>query len=187
MPYTSALKPSSSGCLASEKIKSVGYRLKRLALVVVLTLGLLLIMASPALASVHTYHEQPGQTTHRSTLSLRDQNDLAWQATLFKRYIGGELQGVYLRLVGFPGQVVVNPNKDLLIQTGTTAQWSAPYRVDPQTQVLPDNVVQYDVNPILEQLQRPIPLTLVVPLAGISAQLVVAPYVVEEWLSLYRL
>ncbi|NJL46985.1 MAG: DUF3122 domain-containing protein [Leptolyngbyaceae cyanobacterium SM2_5_2] len=161
--------------------------LKRLVLALILAIGMLLIMASPALASIHTYHEQPGQTTHRSTQSLRDQNDLAWQATLFKRYSGDELQGIYLRLVGFPGQVTVNPHKDLLIETGTTAQWSAPYQVDGQTKALPDNVVQYNVTAILDQLQRPIPLTLVVPVAGSQSRLVVAPYVVEEWLQIYRM
>jgi hypothetical protein len=161
--------------------------LKSLALAFALAIGMLLIMASPAMASIHTYYEQPGQTTHRSTLSLRDQNDLAWQSTLFKRYISGELQGVYLRLVGFPGQVVVSPQKDLLIQTGTTAQWSAPYQVDKQTRSLLDNVVQYDVTTVLDQIQRPIPLTLVVPLVGAQARLMVAPYVVEEWLQIYRM
>ena len=178
---------SNPGLIAVEELAPLWHWLKRLALIAVLTLGLLLSMASPAWASIHTYHEQPGQTTHRSTLSLRDQNDLAWQATLFKRYIDGEVQGIYLRLVGFPGQVRVNSDQDLLIQTGTAAQWRAPYRVDPQTQALPENVVQYEVSLVLEQLQRPIPLTLVVPLASAGVQLVVAPYVVEEWLGVYHM
>ncbi|MGB5974781.1 MAG: DUF3122 domain-containing protein [Nodosilinea sp.] len=155
--------------------------------VLALLLGclLLLALAEPAMASVHTYHEQPGQTTYRSRQSLRDQNDSAWQATVFKRYVDGRLQGVYMRLVGFPGRGVVDRQADLSVLTGTAAQWAAPPsgNLDPG---LPENVAQYDVKAILAQMQRPAPLTLVVPLAPTAtARLVVAPYVVEEWLRIY--
>jgi hypothetical protein len=160
---------------------------RRLVLALVMSLLLLLVTAAPAWASVHTYHEQPGQTTFRSRQSLRDQRDMAWQATVFKRYRGSEIQGIYLRLVGFPGQVTVNRQDALAIDTGTTAHWSAPYALDPQTpaSVLPDNVSQYDLAAVLTAMPRPIPLTLSVPLVGQApAQLVAAPYVVQEWLTI---
>ncbi|MGB3199633.1 MAG: DUF3122 domain-containing protein [Nodosilinea sp.] len=147
---------------------------------------LLLALAEPAVASVHTYHEQPGQTTYRSRQSLRDQTDMAWQATVFKRYKEGNLEGVYLRLVGFPGQGIVDRQSELSVQTGTTTQWTAAPAIDSQTQSLPTNVAQYDFETILGHIQRPGPLTLVVPLATKrSAKLVVAPYIVEEWLQVY--
>lgn len=164
-------------------------RLLRLTILALL-LGclLLLALAEPALASVHTYHEQPGQTTYRSRQSLRDQNDTAWQATVFKRYTEGHLEGIYLRLVGFPGRGVVDRQGELSVLTGTTAQWKAMPSVDAQTKALPDNVAQYDFGAILSQIQRPVPLTLNLPLAtAASARLVVAPYVVEEWLQIYAL
>ncbi|MBW4463067.1 MAG: DUF3122 domain-containing protein [Nodosilinea sp. WJT8-NPBG4] len=149
---------------------------------------LLLAMAEPALASIHTYHEQPGQTTYRSRQSLRDQSDLAWQATVFKRYTEGIFQGTYLRLVGFPGQATTDPGRDLVVETGTSAQWQAPRQLDPQTQALPDSVAQYSMDAVLDDLQHPIPLTLRVPLqGGGTARLVAAPYVVEEWLQLYTM
>ncbi len=161
------------------------HRLRQLGLALFLALLLLLLWAKPVLASVYTYHEQPGQTTYRSRQSLRDQTDLAWQATVFKRYLDGNLQGVYLRLVGFPGQRVVNATGPLAIQTGTSAQWQVPYSLDPQLQALPENVAQYDIAALLSQLQGAIPLTLVVPLvAAAPARLVVAPYVVAEWLEI---
>lgn len=170
-------------------IASIWFLVKRLSLSL-LVVGLLTLLAPwPALASIHTYHEQPGQTTHRSRQSLRDQNDLAWQATVFKRYFGDELQGTYLRLVGFPGLVKVGAEESLSVQTGTARQWNAPSspadQVAVQTKELPENVAQYDIGTVLGQLQRPIPLTLVVPLQSATpARLVVAPFVVEEWLQL---
>lgn len=149
---------------------------------------LLLALAEPAMASVHTYHEQPGQTTYRSRQSLRDQTDMAWQATVFKRYTEGIFQGTYLRLVGFPGQGVTDPSRDLAIETGTSTQWTALRQLDPQTQGLPDGVAQYQMDTVLTDLQHPIPLTLRVPLrGGGTARLVAAPYVVEEWLQLYAM
>lgn len=160
---------------------------RRLGVALLLGVLLLLATAAPAWASVHTYHEQPGQTTYRSRQSLRDQRDLAWQATVFKRYRDQTVQGVYLRLVGFPGQVTVDRQKDLTIETGTTARWVAPYTLDPQTPTsgLPENVSQYDMAEVLGALRQPIPLTLAVPLVGRPpAQLVVAPYVVAEWLTI---
>ena len=160
---------------------------RRLVLALLLGMAWLLVTAAPAWASVHTYHEQPGQTTYRSRQSLRDQRDLAWQATVFKRYQGQEVQGIYLRLVGFPGQVTVDRQGGLAIETGTSAHWVAPYALDPQTpsSVLPDNVSQYDMAAVLMALPRPAPLTLAVPLVGQpSAHIVAAPYVVEEWLTI---
>jgi hypothetical protein len=159
-------------------------------LLIALTLGclLLLALAQPALASVHTYHEQPGQTTYRSRQSLRDQRDLAWQATVFKRYTDGVFQGTYLRLVGFPGRVTTDPAAVLEIKTGTATQWQATHQLDPQTQTLPESVIQYSIDEVLADLQQPIPLTLLVPLRGGSqARLVAAPYVVEEWLQIYSM
>jgi hypothetical protein len=165
----------------------VGWGRKRLAnLVGLLLIGLLfLATAAPALASIHTYHEKPGQTTVRSRQSLRDKDDLAWQATLFKRQIEGNLQGIYLRLVGFPERVTVDRQKNLLIQTGTLASWEAPPLLDPQTRALPNNVAQYNFVEVLTQLKGAIPLTLTIPLENSAyAYVVVAPFVVDEWLQL---
>ena len=151
-------------------------------LLVVLAVGL--VGPSPAVASIHTYHERPGQTTYRSQQSLRDRTDQAWQATLFKRYVDDDLQGVYLRLVGFPGLVAVDKRQPLSVTTGTGLDWRLPPSLDPQTQTLPDNVAQYDAQPLLSDLKGAIPLEMGVPLSIGVARFVVAPFVTEEWLEL---
>lgn len=150
--------------------------------------GLWLASASPGWASVHTYHERPGQTTYRSQQSLRDQVDRAWQATLFKRYVGPELQGVYLRLVGFPGQVTVDPSQPLTVDTDAGRRWTAAAALDPQTQQLPESVGQYNFEAVLTDLSTALPLKLEIPLHGSqTARLTVAPFVVEEWRQLREL
>ena len=139
----------------------------------------------PVWASIHTYHERPGQTTVRSQQSLRDRNDQAWQAIAFKRYRPDGLEGLYLRLVGFPGAVTIAPQRPLLVDTGTTLSWQAPVKLDPLTPALPDNTNQYDGATFMADLEKDIPLILKVPLQGRSdAELVVPPYVVHEWRQL---
>ena len=142
------------------------------------------VQAAP-LASLHTYHERPGQTTFRSRQSFRDRADRAWQTVLFKRYDGTALQGLYLRVVGFPGVADLDPNRPLQILTGTTLQWQAPAALDSQTPALPTNAAQYDVATLFASLQKDIPLELVIPLQGSrTATVVVPPYGVREWRQL---
>lgn len=136
-------------------------------------------------ASIHTYQERPGQTTFRSKQSLRDRTDRSWQVILFKRYQGNDLQGLYLRLVGFPGLVTLNASAPLDIATGSSLQWQASPALDPQTPALSDNAGQYDVSRVLEALDGDIPLQVNISLAGGSvAQLVVPPFAVSEWREL---
>ena len=145
----------------------------------------LFLQAAPAWASVHVYHERPGQTTVRSQQSLRDRCDRSWQTILFKRYRADGLEGMYLRLVGFPGAVEVDPQKSLAIDTGTMLQWQAPPKLDPPTPALPSNTNQYDVTAVMSELQKAIPLTLTVPLTGKStSEIIVPPYAVQEWRDL---
>ncbi|MEL7508483.1 MAG: DUF3122 domain-containing protein [Cyanobacteria bacterium J06554_1] len=149
-------------------------------------LWLILVLATPpALASVHIYHERPGQTTLRSQQSLRDRNDRSWQAILFKRYRPDGLDGLYLRLVGFPGVVTVATQTPLRIETGTVLRWQAPPKLDPPTPALPSNTNQYDMADIITDLEKAIPLTLAVPLQGKApSEIIVPPYAVQEWRDL---
>ncbi|MEL6554599.1 MAG: DUF3122 domain-containing protein [Cyanobacteria bacterium J06621_11] len=136
-------------------------------------------------ASLHTYQEKPGQTTFRSKQSLRDRSDRSWQVIVFKRYQGDALQGLYLRLVGFPGLVAVDDEKPLAIATGSSLQWQAPPELDPQTPELPENAAQYNIAETLNALEGDIPLQVDIPLSGDSiAKLVVPPFAVKEWREL---
>ncbi|WP_228024961.1 DUF3122 domain-containing protein [cf. Phormidesmis sp. LEGE 11477] len=141
--------------------------------------------ASLPIASLHTYSEKPGQTTFRSKQSLRDRTDRSWQIILFKRYRSDSLQGLYLRLVGFPGLVTVDSQKPLTIATGSSLQWQVATELDPQTAALPDYVGQYNVMSVLSELSGDIPLQIEIALGdGSTAELVVPPFAVHEWREL---
>lgn len=136
-------------------------------------------------ASIHTYQEQPGQTTFRSKQSLRDRSDRSWQVILFKRYQAKDVQGLYLRLVGFPGMVSVDRKRPITIATGASTQWQAQSELDPQTPELPEYAAQYNVAQAISELAGDIPLQVDIALGdGSTAQLVVPPFAVREWREL---
>ena len=151
---------------------------------VLMTLMLWGLFPPTAHASLHTYHERPGQVTYRSRQSLRDYDDRAWQAIAFKRLQGETLQGLYLRLVGFPGIVQIDPQHPVVLLAATGQQWQLARALDPQTQSLPDSVGQYDLQPLLGNLNKALPLEMQIPLAGGTvAEVGIAPFVVKEWLQ----
>lgn len=138
----------------------------------------------PAQASLHTYREQPGQITVRSRQSLRDYRDRAWQAIAFKRTQNGVLQGLYLRLVGFPGAVEIDRQRPLTLLAPTGQQWQLTEALDLQTQDLPTNVWQYDLQPLLMDVDSALPLAGQIPLVdSTAAELAIAPFIVAEWLQ----
>lgn len=152
-------------------------------------LGLLILLLwgvglPVAHASVHVYRERPGQVTVRSRLSLRDFRDRAWQAIAFKRTQGTTLQGYYLRLVGFPGAVAVDRQQPVALFAPTGQSWQLQWAVDPQAKTLPPNVGQFDLAPLLEDIDHALPLEVQLPLVGAEpAEMAIAPFIVEEWLQ----
>ena len=104
---------------------------------------------------------------------------------MFKRYQADDIQGLYLRLVGFPGMVSVAKSKPIKIATGSSVQWQAEPALDPQTPELPENVAQYDVARAIADLKGDVPLQVDISLGdGSTAQLVVPPFAVHEWRDL---
>lgn len=137
---------------------------------------------SAAWADVHLYQEKPGQVTLRSQQSLPDQAQRSWQTILFKRYIDDQLEGIFLRLVGFPGQVEVASEQPLQLKIADQFLWQSQPAIDASTLMLPNNVGQYDVQPLLENLESDTRLVLEIPLvSGLPATIVASPTVIREW------
>jgi hypothetical protein len=137
--------------------------------------------------------EAPGKTVYQSEVSqsrqiLKDQQGRSWQAIAFKRTLPDRVDSIYLRLVGFPGTADIDHSQPLTLtnsmgKTFTAADVSHDMFTD-QTQVEPD-VGQYDLQPILMQLDLAMPLRLTLATLDHSEiSLNVSPNVVEEWRSL---
>ncbi len=143
---------------------------------------------APAQAALRQLEEAPGQIVYQSRQTLQDQQGNSWQAIAFKRLRPNDTDIIYLRLVGFPGTADIDHSQPLVLtdsmgKTLTAADISQEMFTD-KTQLKPD-VSQYDLQPILMQLESAIPLRLTLPTLDQSEiTLNVSPEMLEEWRSL---
>jgi hypothetical protein len=156
--------------------------------------GILILMMTtnvaitPAQAALRQLEEAPGQIVYQSRQTLKDQQGNSWQAIAFKRIRPDDTEVIYLRLVGFPGTAEIDHSQPLTLtdsmgQTLTAADVSQEMFTD-KTQLKPD-VGQYDLQPILMQLEPAIPLRLtLLTLDQSEIILNVSPEMVGEWRSL---
>ena len=139
-------------------------------------------------AAIRQLEEAPGQVVYQSRQALTDQRGDRWQVIAFKRTRPDHTTAIYLRLVGFPGSAQLDRSQPLRLtnslgKTLTATDASQDMFTD-ETQVKPE-IGQYDLQPILLQLESAIPLQLVLPtLDSTEIILNVAPELVVEWRSL---
>lgn len=142
-----------------------------LALVLVLGLGLGLA-ATPVQA----------HPIERSLESLRDLDDQSWQLVAYHEGpAGGAMR---LRLVGFPGKLRLEHPTPLQVRSGPF-RWSLSDLTLENPQLAADGrsaVAEFDLEPLLADLQQDRPLRLKLP--GAIDELAVPPYVVREWRQL---
>ncbi len=148
-------------------------------------LGLGILNPPSAAAAIGQLEEAPGQMVYQSRQTLKDQHGNTWQAIAFKRILPDGQTSFELRLVGFPGVADIDRAQLLTLtdSLGKTLTVS-----DDSDQIFSEatqpasNVGQYDLQPLLSELQTEIPLTLVLPLAGSEhAILSVSPSLIQEW------
>jgi Protein of unknown function (DUF3122) len=152
-------------------------------LIILLTLSSS-IFCPLAAAEIRQFHEKPGTLLYKSQWTLKDQTGKSWQVIAFQvRPIDPPSSSftVQLRLVGFPGSVTLDPAQPLRLddrQQFLTASSNADH--------LPSGAVgQFDMQPILQQLDAKKPLYLTLTGEGEAiVELKVPPFLVEEWQSL---
>jgi hypothetical protein len=157
-------------------------RISKLALVALLWLSLWGLDCPQAIAAIHQYPEGADQVMYRSLQTLRDRTDQAWQIVLYKRLKAGQVSDFHLRLVGFPG-TEINHNGALVISSRSGQTTTAPdvTLADPP---LTPNAVEYDLRSFMSTLDADIALEVVVPLKTRNAELVLPPFIVQEWRKL---
>lgn len=161
---------------------------RTIALLIILTLLLLLLFPSPAQADIRTLEEAPGQVLYQTRTTVKDQHGNRWQAIAFKRHKSDGSDILGLRLVGFPGAAVIDRTRplkliDSLGQELTAADVSAKIFTDESS---PEpHIGQYDLGPVLEDIQPAVPLELQIPVqSGEPVVLVLAPPTLAEWKQL---
>lgn len=151
-----------------------------------LSLGLL--SPQPAIAAIRQLEETPGQMVYQSRQTLKDQQGRAWQVIAFKRIRANGDESLYLRLVGFPGSSSIDRTLPLSFTNSLGVTVTA---LDASSQIFTDSsapesqVGQYDIQPIVSQLQAELPWQLVIPTLGQSSiQLKVPSMLIQEWHSI---
>ncbi len=154
-------------------------------LVLALTVG---AMVHPAQAAIRQLEEAPGQRVYQSRQTVQDQQGNSWQVIAFKRVRPDSTTNLYLRLISFPGVADIDHTRPLQLINSLGKTWTAN---DASQQIFTDaanpepNVAQYELQPILMELDPAVPLRLEIPgLHQLNITLNVAPGLVAEWRSL---
>lgn len=154
------------------------------ALVFLFLLGMGRFTAPPAAALMTQQEESANQMLYQSRQTLKDRNDLSWQAILFKRIRPDGEVTLNLRLVGFPGEVELEHPHPLAITTSMGQAFTAAdvsQEIHTDTPASP-NIGQYDLRPILPQLSDVVPVRLSLPTTdGSVVALDVSPKAIQEW------
>jgi len=144
----------------------------------------------PVLAAIRTLEEAPGQVVYQSRQTLQDQYGHRWQAIAFNRIRTNGNTSFYLRLVGFPGSAEIDRSQPLTLTNslGTALKASdASSKIFTDTSAPEPHVGQYDLKPIVSQLQPVIPLQLSLPtVKGARIQLSVSPTIIQEWQTMLK-
>lgn len=150
--------------------------------------GVETISALPASAAIRQLEEAPGQVVYQSRQTLKDQHGNSWQTIAFKRIRPGENPVIFLRLVAFPGVASIDRSQDLTLVDSLGKALTAN---DASAKVFTDetspepNVGQYDLAPIISELQPTLPLKLSLPTTQSEpVEILVPSALVEEWKTL---
>jgi hypothetical protein len=148
-------------------------------------MGLRVFNPSSAIAAIRQLEEAPGQMVYQSRQTLKDQHGNSWQAIAFKRIRPDGQTNVDLRLVGFPGVVAIDHTQSLILTNSlgkvlTAADTSS--HIFTQSNHVESNVGQYDLQPLLSELQPELPLQLTIAMMNSEpVTLSITPALVQEW------
>jgi len=149
-------------------------------LVLALSLGL---QGAPAAAMLHAHPDSDTATgVVRSLETLRDLDYRSWQVVAYRE--GPKGGALRLRIVGYPGRVRLDHPTPLLASSGRRL-WELADVTLANPKLLNDGrdaAAEFDLAPLLEDLQSNRPLRLELP--GVFSELPVPPYVVREWRQL---
>lgn len=156
----------------------------------VIFLGWGIINPPVALAAIRQLEEAPGQMVYQSRQNLKDQHGNTWQAIAFKRINADRKISIYLRLVGFPNVAEIDSAQPLSLTNSLGKTLTAGYdsgNILIDQAATKTNIGQYDLEPILPQLQTTIPLKLTLPtIQGEAINLSIPSALLEEWLTLAK-
>ena len=146
-------------------------------------IGLGILNVPIASGAIRQLEESPNQMVYQSRQTLKDQHGNTWQTVAFKRVRPDGNSSFELRLIGFPDMVAIDHAQPLTLTNSLGKTLTA---ADTSSNIFKEgaqgNVGQYDLQPLLSELQAEIPLKISLPtLKGDAISLSVPPSLVAEW------
>lgn len=125
-----------------------------------------------------------GKEIKRSLESLRDLDYRTWQLIVYpsSKYSND----LILRIVGYPGSLRMEHPTDLLVNSGRKNWYLTDITKKNKAQigVLTDSAAEFDLSPLIIELNKNRPLRLILP--GVISDLPIPPYLVSEWRTLAK-
>ncbi len=118
----------------------------------------------------------------RSLESLRDIDYQTWQIIVYPR--SKVSKNLNLRIVGYPGSLRIDHPTSLVVNSGIK-KWDledVTKKSKAQTETLNDSTAEFDLSPLISELDKNRPLRLRLP--GLINDLPIPPYLVSEWRTL---
>lgn len=156
-----------------------------------LCLGIILCsLTSPAQARVQQMEEAPGQIVYQARQTIRDQQKQTWQVIAFQRVKEGQVGHPYLRVVGFPGVVKIDPQLPLIMTNALGDRFSVPATSENlfTDSAHPEpHIAQYDLAAVIPKLNIAVPLRLEIPSLEKAIRLNISPTALFEWQNLSKI
>ena len=115
---------------------------------------------------------------YRSLAHLQDESNRAWQAVFYKRFHLGQPETLHLRLIGFPGVIQLQHENPIELESGNKIL--AASDVTP-TEFPLAHVGEYDIQPVLAQLDVEKSLKVSLPIEGGKATIAIPNETLLEW------
>lgn len=176
-------KPGAMAPTLGARLKACSFsRLPRVLLPLLMALALG-FQPAPTAAMIHAHPDTTTATgVVRSLETLRDLDYRSWQVVAYRE--GAQGGPMRLRIVGYPGRVRLDHPTPLLVSSGRRL-WELADLTLANPKLSGDGrdaAAEFDLEPLLEDLQSNRPLRLELP--GVFTELPVPPYVVGEWRQL---
>ncbi|MEM7770252.1 MAG: DUF3122 domain-containing protein [Cyanobacteria bacterium P01_A01_bin.37] len=135
-------------------------------LLLLITMGWTVLESPPASARVIQEQLPDSFILDKSLRTVKDARGYSWQAIAFKNTQNGNSDGLFLRLVGFPGAIAIDRARPMIVATssGQTMMLKDVSSLIFKNGLLPQpNVAQYQLEDVINQLQSATPLRLTIP------------------------
>lgn len=135
-------------------------------LLILITMGWGVLESPPVLARVIQEQLPDNSILDKSLRTIKDARGYSWQAIAFKNTQHGNSDGLFLRLVGFPGSIAIDRTRPMIVATssGQTMMLKDVSSLIFKNGLLPQpNVAQYQLEDVMNQLQSATPLRLTIP------------------------